>query len=144
MHNLHMSNVQNFVIISSFIGYAGLHVIYFWISLNNLGFKFNLVYNIRFLKKCNMKTRPKTTILEILVYKINPDIKVWNLYTFQVYCKAIFTKILLLWYLVLFCILNFQFGYCDCKISFGTIKIFFKVLAAENVSKKLKVYRCVC
>ena len=71
-----MSNVQNFVTISSFIGYAGLHVIYFWISLNNLGFKFNLVYNIRFLKKCNMKTRPKTTILEILVYKMNPDIKV--------------------------------------------------------------------
>ena len=93
MHNLHMSNVQNFVVISSFIGYAGLHVIYFWISLNNLGFKFILVYKIRFLKKCNMNTRPKITILEILVYKINPDIKVENLYTFQVYRKAVFTRI---------------------------------------------------
>ena len=88
-----MSNVQNFVTISSFIGYAGLHVIYFWISLNNLGFKFILVYKIRFLKKCNMNTRPKITILEILVYKINPDIKVENLYTFQVYRKAVFTRI---------------------------------------------------
>ena len=93
VHNLHMSNVQNFVITSSFIGYAGLHVIYFWISLNNLGFKFILVYKIRFLKKCNMNTRPKITILEILVYKINPDIKVENLYTFQVYRKAVFTRI---------------------------------------------------
>ena len=76
MHNLHMSNVQNFVVISSFIGYAGLDVIYFWISLNSLGFKFILACNIRFLKKCNMNTRHKITILEILVYKINPDIKV--------------------------------------------------------------------